>query len=83
VPHTLCLTYDGTTYLLYIDGVLKATVTYTVSGNMPSTYGIMWNNAETTSIVKGTVYNVRYYDRVLSAEEIEINANYNEQEIES
>lgn len=75
------MTYDGTTYLLYIDGVLKAEATFTVSGNMPQTYGIMWNNTETTSIVKGTVYNVRYYDRVLSQEEIDTNAKYNNQEI--
>lgn len=81
VTHTVCMTYDGTTYLLYIDGVLKAEATYTVSGNVPQTYGIMWNNTETTSIVKGTVYNVRYYDRVLSQEEIDTNAKYNNQEI--
>lgn len=72
--HHLVLNVTDTDLTLYIDGIKKAYVAYSMVGIVPTKYGIFWNNDLSRSIVKGTCKLFRYYTDILT--EKEINQNY-------
>ena len=68
----IALTWDGTTYLVYVDGVAKATGNYTGLSTLGSTAEI-GNTGNPTYRVEswhGLIDDVRTYDRVLDANDV-------------
>lgn len=66
--HHACITYDGTTRRLYLDGVQKATDTtslVTTSGNV-----MIGRNSDLAEAFPGNIDDVRVYNRALSAAEV-------------
>lgn len=68
---------NGDNYLkLYIDGKMEINLSYTMTRDIPSNYGIFWNNkSKTNSIVKGDFLLLRFYRTYLTDEEIIHNYN--------
>lgn len=73
--HHVVLTYQSGVFKLYCDGSLIATVNYTMSGTLPSYFGILWNGANTwsPSYIPCDFAYFRYYTRVLTEEELQVN----------
>ncbi len=75
VWHHCCYTWDGTNVRIYIDGILDITSPTSISSikivSQDLEIGVVRNN----DYFSGTIDEVRIYNRVLSAEEI--NASYN------
>ncbi len=78
--YNLSATYDGTTFKLYVDGVLKATKDASGTIGQPKSGTVMAIGAETWEggVSPGTfanidVYSARIYDRALTQEEIQQN----------
>lgn len=74
--HHLVLIHNNTSFRLYIDTVLRASVQYSTSGIIPSNYGIFWNNNGSVTHVDGEFYQFRYYTSSLTESEILQNYNY-------
>ena len=73
--HHLVLVTENNCLELYIDGKLEKTVNYTMSGKIPSNYGIFWNNKDTSIFIEGEFKLFRYYNRTLTNDEILLNYN--------
>lgn len=74
--HHIVLTYESGVYKLYVDNNLAATVNYSMFSTIPDYFGIFSNVANSSSIIPGDFSYFRYYDRVLTASEINVNYNY-------
>lgn len=72
--HHLILTTTDGSLTLYIDGKVSVSVAYSMSGSIPATYGIFWNNNSSTTAVQGEFKMFRYYTQVLT--DIQIQQNY-------
>ena len=64
----ICGTNDGTTSRLYIDGVLDASATESVSSLQPTVTFGHWQGG--TRYLNGLIDDVRIYNRALSPDEI-------------
>ena len=71
--HHIIITYETGSFKLYVDNILAASVSYTMKGIVPISYGIFWNNANLGTVVKGELVLFRYYDRVIADDERTIN----------
>ena len=74
--YNACATYDGSTVILYINGVSTATVSYAtaaITQTLGYRIGRRWDNYET---VNGYIPVMMTYDRALSAAEVATNFNY-------
>ncbi len=73
-PYHIALTWDGTSYAVYVDGISKAVGTYTGLTQLAPTadIGHMGNPASRSAIpgFKGILDDARLYSRALSADEI-------------
>ena len=68
----VALTWNGTNYAVYVDGILKATGTYSGLSSL-STYADIGNNGNSSSRTEafnGLIDEVRVYDRPLDTNEI-------------
>lgn len=72
--HHYALTYSSGQFKLYVDGILVKTVNYTMSGEIPTTYGIYWNNSSSNTKIAGQFKLFRYYETALTADEILYNS---------
>lgn len=72
--HHLVLIVGVNSIRLYIDGILIKNINYTMSGQIPSKYGIFWNKNSTRTSVKGMFYLFRYFP--VSLIESQIQNNY-------
>ena len=73
--HHVVLTYQSGVFKLYCDGLLIATVNYSMSGTIPSYFGILWNGTNTwsPSYLPCDFAYFRYYTRVLTNDELQVN----------
>lgn len=67
----LCATFDGTTVKLYLDGNQVLSKTATI-GSYTTSASTMFIGGTNNYYLKGCVNDVRYYDDVLSAQEIKL-----------
>ena len=68
----IALTWDGTNYVVYVDGVSEASGTYTGLSTLNSIadIGNTGNSNERIETFQGLLDEVRIYDRVLSADDV-------------
>lgn len=73
--HHLALIVEANNIKLYVDGVLIDTINYTMSGDVPTNYGLFWNNNDKYTNVKGSLYLFRYFPKSLTLKQIQNNYN--------
>ena len=73
--HHLALVIETDRLMLYVDGELAKTVSKTMTGDTVSYYGIFNNINSSISIVKGSLYLFRYFNKSLTEEQIQNNYN--------
>lgn len=71
--HHLVLIVETNNIKLYVDSVLIDTINYTMSGQVPTNYGLFWNNDSRYTNVKGLLYLFRYFPTSLTEEQIQHN----------
>lgn len=71
--HHLVLIVETNNIKLYVDSVLIDTINYTMSGNVPTNYGLFWNNDSRQTNVKGSLYLFRYFPKSLTLKQIQNN----------
>lgn len=74
--HHLVLIVSNSKLMLYIDKVKAKEISFSMSGNIPSTYGIFWNNDNANTKVYGELKTFRYYSSQLTEAQIINNYNY-------
>jgi len=70
--YNIALSWDGTNYVVYVDGTAKATGTYTGLSTL-TTYADIGNNgnsSDRSESFNGLIDEVRFYNRALNASEI-------------
>ena len=68
--HHLVITTSNSDLKLYVDGELAKTVTFQMTGSIPTNYGIFWNKSSNTTSVAGEVQLFRYYTTALTSSEV-------------
>lgn len=68
--HTISYAYLYGTVKFWIDGYLVTTIEYAPSGTALSTIGIGWNYSGTGTRIKGSIYSIRFYNRILADYEV-------------
>jgi hypothetical protein len=69
----IALTWDGTNYVVYVDGIEKASDTYTGLSTLNSSLADIGNDGNTgwrTEAFQGKLDDVRIYDRALSQSDV-------------
>ena len=68
--------HDDLNIMLYINGVLDASVSSTSTGTYSSSQPLLFSNSDPSTFIDGIIDDSRFYNRVLT--ELEIQALYNE-----
>lgn len=76
LPHTISYSYLNGPIIFAIDGTVISTRNLPIGGTEISTIGIGWQNEYGGTAIKGKMYGLRFYNRVLSPKEIQNNFNY-------
>ena len=71
--HHLVLIVEANSMTLYVDNKKLKTISFTMSGQVPTNYGIFWNNNKSNTRVEGSLYLFRYFPTSLTEEQIQHN----------
>lgn len=68
--HVITYAYLYGVVKFWIDGYPVTTIEYAPTGTALSTIGIGWDNANTYTRIKGRIYSIRFYNRLLADYEV-------------